>query len=38
MEWYDYLSPHTFTGVLTFVSIFALGVYAHIKVYSFKDQ
>jgi hypothetical protein len=38
MEWYDYLSPHTFTGVLTFVSIFTLGVIAHIKVYSHKEQ
>lgn len=38
MEWYDYLSPNTFTGVLTFVSIFTLGVIAHIKVYTHKEQ
>lgn len=38
MEWYDYLSPHSFTGVLTFISIFTFGVIAHIKVYSSKEE
>jgi hypothetical protein len=38
LEWYEYLSPHTFTGVLTFISIFTLGVIAHIKVYSPKED
>jgi hypothetical protein len=38
MEWYEYLSPNTFTGVLTFVSIFTFGVIAHIKVYSPKKH
>lgn len=38
MEWYAYLSPHTFSGVLTFVGIFTFGVIAHIKIYSSKQN
>jgi hypothetical protein len=38
LEWYEYLSPHTYTGVLTFISIFTFGVIAHIKVYSPKKD
>jgi hypothetical protein len=38
MEWYEYLSPHTLTGALTFISIFTFGVIAHIKVYSSKEN